>query len=464
MGYMINQTVFDATFININGKFTHKTNVRYNLFPYNTKDQADKILADFDGILGAFFQEIYSVETPNNISREDIIKKICDNVSFPENSLDRYKLENILRELYFANDHSLKCNNLNTFKYISCAKNVSKISEYIVSTICDKEAITTALVNHKRTTSNVMDTLVEKYLPKLSSKKPGIEYLSLFPQIKELFTKDLICLIENSNTDFSDYIQLISYYYFFYTSQVILRLNEFFSPGDDIIPLYFCMGWEKTSKGRACYNQGWHRLEDLLNEIFSHAVLLEMLNQTGLDKKYSYKDILDEYNSSDDERKNEIFSCIESIKTKYRNCYAPDDNFEDNAKYEPSSYAKDDVETLIKEFHSDIVLQFKKSSRQRANEAFQKGFSQFCKDNFLQNRKKNGLILVLNEEQLILFTKIIISKKDKMRLNELFDEFARRGIGMDKPTHDCVIEYYERLNIIEKKSDSGDAKYVKGIF
>ena len=51
-----------------------------------------------------------------------------------------------------------------------------------------------------------------------------------------------------------------------------------------------------------------------------------------------------------------------------------------------------------------------------------------------------------------------------MRLNELFGEFARRGIGMDRQTRECVVEYYERLNIIEKKSDSGDAQYVKGIF
>ena len=464
MGYMINQTVFDATFINKKDQFKHKTNVHYNLFPYNTKDQSDKILADFDGILGAFFQEIYSVETPNNISREDIIKEICDNVSFPDNSSNRYKLENFLRELYFADDHSLKCNSLNTFKYISCAKNVSRISEYIVSTICDKEAIMASLLNHKRATYNVMDMLVEKHLPELATKKSGTEYLSFFPQIKELFTKDLVCLIENSNTEFSDYIQLIAYYYFFYTSQVILRLNEFFSPGDDIIPLYFCMGWEKTSQSRACFNQGWRRLEKLLNEMFSHAVLLEMLNQTGLDKKYSYKDILDEYNLSDDEQKSEIFSCLENLKTKYRNSYVSEDDFEDNSKYAPSSYAKGDVAALIKEFHSDIMLQFEKSSRKRANEAFQKSFFLFCKDNFLQNRKKNGLMLVLDEEQLVLFTKIIIGKRDKMRLNELFGEFARRGIGMDRQTRECVVEYYERLNIIEKKSDSGDAQYVKGIF
>ena len=50
-----------------------------------------------------------------------------------------------------------------------------------------------------------------------------------------------------------------------------------------------------------------------------------------------------------------------------------------------------------------------------------------------------------------------------MRLNCLFAEFERRGVFMDATTREHVIAYYEKLNIIEKKSDSGDAQYVKGI-
>lgn len=118
---------------------------------------------------------------------------------------------------------------------------------------------------------------------------------------------------------------------------------------------------------------------------------------------------------------------------------------------------------MLRGFFEDIALQFQKSTRERANEAYKKGFYLFCKNNFLQNRKRNGLMLVLNEEQLVLFTKIIIGNKQKIRLNELFKEFARRGIGMDRQTQECVVEFYEKLNLIEKKSDSGDAQYVKGI-
>ena len=50
-----------------------------------------------------------------------------------------------------------------------------------------------------------------------------------------------------------------------------------------------------------------------------------------------------------------------------------------------------------------------------------------------------------------------------MRLNDVFKEFEHRGIFLDDLSKEQVADYYERLNLIEKKSDSGDAKYVKRI-
>lgn len=50
-----------------------------------------------------------------------------------------------------------------------------------------------------------------------------------------------------------------------------------------------------------------------------------------------------------------------------------------------------------------------------------------------------------------------------MRLNDVFGEFERRGVFLDNLSKDQAALYFEKLNLIEKKSDSGDAKYVKRI-
>lgn len=72
-------------------------------------------------------------------------------------------------------------------------------------------------------------------------------------------------------------------------------------------------------------------------------------------------------------------------------------------------------------------------------------------------------MLNISEETLIFITKISIKDQEQMRLNDVFKEFEHRGIFLDDLSKEQVADYYERLNLIEKKSDSGDAKYVKRI-
>ena len=73
------------------------------------------------------------------------------------------------------------------------------------------------------------------------------------------------------------------------------------------------------------------------------------------------------------------------------------------------------------------------------------------------------MMLNLSEETLIFLTKVCIKDQEKMRLNDVFSEFECRGVFLDNHSKDEVMRYYEKLNLIEKKSDSGDAQYVKRI-
>ena len=50
-----------------------------------------------------------------------------------------------------------------------------------------------------------------------------------------------------------------------------------------------------------------------------------------------------------------------------------------------------------------------------------------------------------------------------MSLNEVFHQFELRGVFLDQPSKDEVVKFYTKLNLIDKKSDSGDAQYVKRI-
>ena len=60
-------------------------------------------------------------------------------------------------------------------------------------------------------------------------------------------------------------------------------------------------------------------------------------------------------------------------------------------------------------------------------------------------------------------TKICINDNNKLKLSVLFDEFEKRGIFFDRDSKIKIVQLYEKLNLLEKKSDSGDAQYVRSV-
>ena len=103
------------------------------------------------------------------------------------------------------------------------------------------------------------------------------------------------------------------------------------------------------------------------------------------------------------------------------------------------------------------------TKRQRANQAYSEKFSGFCKERWVKNRKKSGLVLNLTERDIIFLTKICLRNEEKIRLNKLFKEYELRGICLDNTSREYLQEFFTKLNLIDRKSDSGDAQYVKRI-
>ena len=109
-----------------------------------------------------------------------------------------------------------------------------------------------------------------------------------------------------------------------------------------------------------------------------------------------------------------------------------------------------------------IRIQFEYTGRIRAYASYANKFESYCKK-FLKSRGRSGMMLNLSEETLIFITKLCIKNQEQMRLKDVFKAFERRGIFLDDISKEQATDYYEKLNLIEKKSDSGDAKYVKRI-
>ena len=244
----------------------------------------------------------------------------------------------------------------------------------------------------------------------------------------------------------------------FYVSQLIMKLENF-EKADITKPdkLYYTLDWEKTGKNRTAYQFGWEKIKGSVNSLFSHAITLELLNYHNLDRQLGYIELADIFRQSDKCKvENEVLSVFDAYTNQIKD--KPWSDFKEIAR-----------ETEVNGFNyvyklfDAIEYQFVKSSRTRAYEAYRNWFVRFVYDNFAKRRGQLGYNLNMTEDDIILMTKICINDKGRMKLNTLFDEFELRGIFFDRDSKTKIVQLYEKLNLLEKKSDSGDAQYVRSV-
>jgi len=435
----------------------HRTNVRFNMLPF--VPNKTNIILNFDCVLGAFVRFINKKTLSEKSISIDVIKENIFNYVECKKE-HRYKLENIIEELYFTKDKKLILFDLKAMNYITASKTEEKIAQFLYDILYSEVLEEQVIISFKSKNPNVFDRLIYKVLPELKDVElQETQYLNLIPFVKKTFIEDFRYLLLNPSLMKDNLIKLLNLYYFYYISQLIMKLDNFFdAKREKVEEIFFTTDWEKLSKSRLGYEYGWKKLQGKVSRAFSHAILLEMLNQTNLESKYDYigfNELINEMNSDEIEA---FISNIQKVIKLYKE-YVKDFNFElvEHKEYENS------VTSSIFYLFECIEAQFEKSSRSGARTAYSKWFTDFCKSNFLKNRHSLSYTLNLTEDFILFLTKICIKENEKIKLKDLFVEFEKRGIFTDSKTKEEVTSFYERLNLIEKKSDSGDAQYVKRI-
>ena len=112
------------------------------------------------------------------------------------------------------------------------------------------------------------------------------------------------------------------------------------------------------------------------------------------------------------------------------------------------------LQSAFEQFRTD-----RKAVIDRFISAYEKQISGF----FIQSRGRSGKVLVLDQDMILLLTNMAINTKEKLRFQDLLLEFEYRGVFFDPKSEDVLLELYERVGNIERKSDSGDAVYVHAI-
>ncbi|AOM83531.1 DNA phosphorothioation-dependent restriction protein DptG [Salisediminibacterium beveridgei] len=458
-------------------KGQHSTGNIHDILPFRANDKGIKVNGDFKNILGEFSRLIKSSalenETAPLLSKEDTGEYFTEEVTIGEKiskqvTVDDESSRDDLRRLIEIILSDRKENNIirpihpHVFLYYPLSDNknqkdyekkVAQFAKDILGYNNDK----LSKVFDKSEEDDLLIKLILDHLENLKNSSKGNKYQALNSNVITMFQQDFI-FISRHREFFLDHVELLfQYYLFFYVSQLALNFHRF-DKGDHntIFPLYYGLDWETLSKRRPSISDSlsYKNLRDIYKSTFVHIHCQSQLshllkNEIDVKEKrfQTYKDLMELLDEEEERR--EFLQSLNEWLQKY--CEIRGD-----VTYEgPVETIQQAIEKL---FHY-----MRTSMSTSVCENYGKSLENIMHGQFLKFRGSLGYSLNITQEFLILVTALATQGKTKITLKEYFKELENRGVQFDQYSKEKIIDLLDSINIIEKKSDSGDAQYVKSI-
>lgn len=438
-------------------KLIHDADKCFKLFPYKTSSSFVNNLGD---CISDFFRNALEISA-EPVKYENLCNKIQDNMEIEDDDIEL--LKNIISSLFFK-DGNFHAYNIGLYPYqtITDNKDLKRIAEFLYCVLdlddSDKEHIIEA---EKSYSFNVLEKIVADSIETRNSKpkQKSEKYYQIIRCIQKQFKVDFAFMLSSGMTSIEDLTNILSFYYFYYISQSCLVLDQFGNGNrDHIQPLYFALDWEKVSQNRKCCEEGWAKLKNNISLMYSHAITLEIINQNNNPEMLDYIDFKSIADSSE-ENDIRISTEIKKAESSYVSCIGDCPKINDI----PDEEGANRTDGAIRHLFKCVNIQFLETDRKAPHKRYSDKFENFCKVRFIKNRRKSGSTLNLTERDIIFLTKVVIQHGEKIRLNDLYKEYEKRGVYLDSTSRGLLQEFFTKLNLIDKKSDSGDAQYVKRI-
>lgn len=469
MQYKFDETLFKNTFkvmedkpVNLR-RLIHVTEMGFKLFPNLTNKDQKKVppVKDMEDVIGGVFRCAMNVEK-KQIRYDDLLENFINTVDVSDDHKDI--IGNAILGLLFKNGKFCPTNiKLYPYKTPKNSREVDadELAYFLYCVLGNSNDIQKIVTEHSNKECNVLEKIIIDYVESIQNTSPKFEepYIPIYTGMQDIFLNDLEYMLSSDMDSEEDLGNLLALYYFQYYVQSSLVLDQFCKgKPENNVPLYFALDWERVSKNRKCCIDGWDKVKINVEHGFAHKTTLGILSNNSDHAKLTYCDfgrMASESQDADEQISNEIRRA-ESIYTSYLGDFQGFENI-------PESPSINKTDASLKHLFNCAEEQFKGTSRKDARKSFNDKFILFCKDRWIKDRKKSGLVLNLTESDIIFLTKLAIGESEKLRLNDLFKEYERRGVYLDTTSKTLLQDYFAKLNIIDKKSDSGDSQYVRRI-
>ena len=330
------------------------------------------------------------------------------------------------------------------------------LAEYLSSMLSPKDL----LINMLSKQTNLFTDVIINSLSKTGGQiATDNEYITI-PFIRESFGKDLKWLLEREDSIVVKYIHVFLHFYLCYSiSQTIAFLDprKYTNAISEPIKMYYILSSEHSSESRDAVVNGWNKFvnKEAEEKLFGRIQALDIINGMLGGNIGFYNDVYNELNKTEfsEEVKNKLEEVLAAYQKDKRVQLKSRENtkfqFPDEINTEVNSYG-DFIEKLAilcttlqsKEYESKMKIRINNIMKIR-----------------LLSTRRGREVLNLDDEMLF-FLMAMISKGERMKLEDLYAGFSNYGILFDFETKNAIESYLMKLNLLERKSDSGEAQYV----
>lgn len=329
-----------------------------------------------------------------------------------------------------------------------------KLANYLYSMLSDEMQIS----GHSNTPNLFSKILQEALTPfcGFSDDSKERDYIVL-PYIKKSFEEDLCWMLEQEESVKVKYLHLLLHFYACYAvTQAIVRITAKDKQSvDEPAPFYFILNSERASVNHDAVVRGWSYQipKSSLDKLYGKSQALDILNSVLGSNVGFYNNIRKVLYQTDfeDNRElcNKLLSKYQEEKREVFNRRSSESGSIEEIEIDVHSYDEfiSTLELLCTGLQSPSYI-----SRMR------KKVIDLLSVRFLQSRRGN-FVLVLDNEMLT-FLVALFTRSKKTKLENLYKLFNKYGIYFNRGSRLAIEEYLLKLNLLDRKSDSGEAQYV----
>ena len=433
---------------------THVINKNSPLLPFVTREpERVKFNKGFDGIIGEFAR----ISSDKEWNDEFNIDNLVNGILLKDNRIkcsddERVHLSKIIIDYLINENNELNILHPHLFLYLPLSDNKQKVGEKriaeFINNIFFVDIDTNEFFDNKES-NQVMIKFILDNIYELSEKHRDSKYIPVLPFVCDVFKEDWLFARQHENFLINNLEYILAYYYFYYCSQFSVKLQQNY----DVVNLnepteiYYLLDSERASKSRKSINNGYNLIKKANEELLVRINVIEQLNILAGSHGFFPFQILNLLENDFNHNKEEYLKTLDNWI-----------NFYNDGKQIVSTNSPMDFRSLEKTLFNSLNQGIQQAPKSR----YAKNLEEVAKKYFAKGRGPHGLMLNLNKDMLYILTALCV-KEDKIKLNDLFKEFECRGIFFDRYSREEVITILNNWNLIDKKSDSGDAQYVKSI-